>query len=280
MFGISLFAVPLFAESGVLAEYVPSEEFTFNTYGLQNPGQYGIHIQDYEIAIPTRDFKTAPVPGGHGLILKEDWFRANPITLTGWVEEPTKIQLDNKIHEFMRNVHGLGGKLIIDNGGTYKELITTLQTAVFESEHFSTIRKEFSITFSGLTSFWRDNTFTSESLFNNTTLSVDGNMNNSGSAVADPVVIIIFSAASGVSGVSFENTLTGEKVEISETISAGQVVIFDAEAKIVTVDGTEVEFDGRFPSLPVGLNSYTIAMTGTSCTTDITAKHKNTYLTP
>ncbi len=280
MFGVSLFGVPLFAESSVLSAYVPTEDFTFNTYGLQNPGQYGIHISDFDIVTPTRDFKTTPVPGGHGLLLQEDWFRENPIRLHGWISQTNREQLENKIHEFMRNIHGQGGTLIMKDGGTFKEIQTTMQTVEFLNPHYATTRKEFNVTFQGIKSFWRDNAYSSQSLFDETSLSIDGTMDNSGSITAEPIVIVIFSAASAITAISFTNTTTGEEVSITESLSTGDVVIFDSEQKIVTVNGTEVEFSGVLPELIVGLNSYTIDLTGTSATVDITAKHKNQYLTP
>jgi len=280
MFGIQQFGEPLFAGSSVLSEYIPTEDFTFNTYGLQNSGQYGIHISRFDITSPTRGFKTTEVPGNHGLILQEDWFRDNPITLQGWISANSRENLENKVHEFMRNIHGQGGNLIIKNGGNFKSIKTTMQSANFVNEHYSICKKEFSVMFSGIKSFWQDLVYTTEAVFGNTSLVVNGNMNNSGSVETDPIIIIIFDSATAISEVLFKNTTNGEEVKISEPISAGDVVIFDSEEKKVTINNVEVEYSGRFPILQVGLNSITIEMIGTSASTDITAKHKNQYLTP
>lgn len=280
MFGKSLFGTKLFSESSFLPEYIPTEDFTFNTYGLQNPSQYGIHISDYTIESPKRGFQTTDVPGGHGLILLEDWFRENPIILRGWVSQPTKLQLDQKIIEFLRNIQGQGGELIMENAGSYKSIKTTMQNIKFTGEHWATTKKEFEVEFSGTKSFWQDLSYNSTAIFGSATLSVDGTMNNSGNTIADPIIIVIFNSASSITGAEFENTSTGEIVQITETISAGDVLIFDSEEKQVTINGTEVEYSGKFPTLQIGLNTFTIIMTGTSCNTDITAKWKNQYLTP
>jgi len=280
MYGISTFGTVLYSEASTLAEFVPSEAVTFNTYGLQNPGQYGVHVSGYTIDTPNRDFSTASVPGGHGLILQEDWYRGNPITLSGWVSQPTKIQMDQKIHEIMRNLHGVSGTLSIDNGGNFKEIQTTLQSADFENEHYSTTRKEFTFTFSGVKAFWQDSAYSSSAIFDSTDLSIDGTMNNAGSVESDQVMIVIFSTATDVSGVTFTNTKTGEEVSITETITAGDVLIFDGEEKTATLNGMDVEFSGAFPKLQIGLNTYTIDIVATSSLVDVTAKWKNQYLTP
>jgi phage-related protein len=280
MFGKSMFGKKLFAESSVKTEFVPSEDFAFNTYGLQNDTQYGIHISDYDVEMPERDFVTADVPGGHGLTLLEDWFRKNPIKLNGWVSAITKEQLDLKIHEFMRNIHGQGGILYIKNAGTYKELVTTLQRAIFENKHYSTVKKKFSLEFSGVKSFWRDKDYTSVFYSAQSGLTLNGQMNNSGSTVAYPIFIAIFSAASSITAIELENTTTGETITITENISASDVIIFDSERNVVTKNGVDIEFSGRMLSLPVGINSFTMTLTGTSATHDLTAKHKNQYLTP
>lgn len=280
MFGKNQFGKKLFGASSVKSEYVPSEDFAFNTYGLQNLTQYGIHISDYDVITPDRDFKTANVPGGHGLILLEDWFRKNPIKLRGWVSAITREQLEEKIHEMMRNLHGQGGTLYIKDAGTYKELVTTLQKATFDNPHWATCKKKFTLDFAGIKSFWRDKDYSSEFYAGETGLTLNGNMNNAGSVEAEPVIIMIFSSADAITAAQFQNTTTGETVSVTASISDGDVLIFDAENKTVTLNGTELEFNGRFPALQVGLNSFTITLTGTSAEYDVTAKHKNQYLTP
>lgn len=280
MFGKNLFGVPLFGASDFLTVYSPSEDFTFNTYGLQNLTQYGIHINDYTIETPSRDFSTANVPGGHGRILLEDWFRANVVTLNGWVSASNREDLENKIHEMLRNIHGQGGSLYIRDGGNYKELVTTLQNATFENKHYSTTKKRFVLTFSGIKSFWRDLLYSSQFYAGNVGLTMNGLMDNQGSVTTDPIVIVIFDTATAITSVSFQNTTTGEIVSVDESIVSGDVIIFDSENKTVTKNGTELEFSGRLPALRIGLNSFTIALTGTSASYDVTAKYKNQYLTP
>lgn len=280
MFGQNQFGEKLFAASSVKSEYLPSEDFTFNTYGLQNQTRFGIHISDYEIETPKRDFRTKDVPGNHGMILQEDWFRENPIKINGWVSAASRNELDSKIHEMMKNLQGQGGTLYMKNEGTFKELITTLQKANFENKHYSTTRKRFSLEFEGVKSFWRDKDFSSVFYANQTSLSINGQMNNGGSVQAEPIIIMIFSAADAITAVEFQNTTTGETVSVTENISDGDVLIIDSETKTVKLNNVELEFSGRLPALQVGINSFTISMTGTSATCDVTAKHKNQYLTP
>ena len=56
------------------------------------------------------------------------------------------------------------------------------------------------------------------------------------------------------------------------------VLIVDAEQKIVTLNGSEIDYNGVFPVFSVGTNSYTIDVTGTSIDYDVTLKYRKTYL--
>ena len=166
------------------------------------------------------------------------------------------------------------------NEGSFKELVTTLQNAKFDNKHYSTTMKKFSLEFEGVKSFWRDKSYSSVAYAAQTGLTLNGQMNNGGSVEAEPVIIMIFSAADAITAVEFQNTTTGETVSVAEAISDGDVLIFDSEAKTVKLNGVELEFSGRLPALQVGINSITIGLTGTSATYDVTAKQKNQYLTP
>ena len=62
-------------------------------------------------------------------------------------------------------------------------------------------------------------------------------------------------------GLSF--TLNGYKIQISSSLSAWDVVVFDGEKKSVTVNGEEVEYTGAFTPLAYGENTISISSEAT-----------------
>lgn len=277
MYNFQLYNSALYNGGAALGEFVPTEDFSFGTYGLQNDE---IVIHNFEVVTPTREFSTVPVPGDDGMILLEDNWRENGLKLFGTVIGADKESLENKIHEMMRHLHVQGQLLYIKDGGNYKALKTTLRQATFDRDGGHITHVPFTLEFNGLKSFWESGVYVSEAYFGTTALEFIEQINNVGAVESNPIFIIVPSAASGVTGLSVKNNDTGEEIQISETISAGQVVRFDSERKVVEVDSTEVEFSGAFPKLRVGLNSFTINTTGAAINYDLTAKFKNSFLTP
>ena len=58
-------------------------------------------------------------------------------------------------------------------------------------------------------------------------------------------MFIIFNSAVGITDVSF--SANGKTLTVTDTFSSGEVLLLDSQNKIVSVNGTEIDYDGTFP---------------------------------
>jgi len=78
-----------------------------------------------------------------------------------------------------------------------------------------------------------------------------------------PAVSIDIISATNVSDLTLSNTTTGDTVQVTRTYSAGEKVVIDTDKRIVTVNGTSVDYDDVLPRFILGNNNIQIAMSST-----------------
>jgi hypothetical protein len=253
-----------------------TEDISFNGYGLQNDQ---IITSNVDIEKIDRDFQTVDIPNDHGKIIRSDFWRLKRINIKGVLLGGSRSGLESLIFEFKKQLSYQGGNFDFknDDGSFTRFFCTASNLAVDRSEHFMVSRANFDVTFDCLTPFGEATDYTANN-YSVTELIFSEILVNDGNAVGKPVFSLVVSAATAITKINIKNNTTEEEIEITETIAAGQIIIFDSEAKEVTINGTEVDFDGEFLSLDVGGNSYTITATGTSIAYELTAKNKPKYL--
>lgn len=83
-------------------------------------------------------------------------------------------------------------------------------------------------------------------------------------------------AESGITEMSL--LCNGDKMTVTESFNAGDIIIFDEATLKVTINGLEHDFVGIFPRFITGLNIYEIAFTGTSLTYNLSFEYTKTYI--
>lgn len=83
----------------------------------------------------------------------------------------------------------------------------------------------------------------------------------SGSTKPKPVITITVNSETSMTKIELENTTTGHSIEVERAFSAGEVLEIDTENFTVEVDGSAVDYDGRFPEFDPGTNNYTLTIT-------------------
>jgi hypothetical protein len=97
-----------------------------------------------------------------------------------------------------------------------------------------------------------------------------------GTKIPKYTIGITFVVATDVTSVTV--TINGDAITVSEAISAGQVLVIDAENKKCTLDGTEKRYTGLFPRLILGNNAYKIATSATARQYNVMVTYTPTYL--
>lgn len=99
-----------------------------------------------------------------------------------------------------------------------------------------------------------------------------------GTVEGKPVIVVSFSAASGVTTLTITIDENGHTIGYEGTINAGDVFIFDCETSTVQKNGTDVDFFGYFPEMVLETNTFRFTTDGASRTFRPTIKSKHAYL--
>lgn len=101
------------------------------------------------------------------------------------------------------------------------------------------------------------------------------NMTVEGSATAYPVITVTINSLTGGTAkqITIANGMTNQGITIERTWSALDILIIDSENMEVTVNGTIVDFTGRFPEFAAGSGQITYLDNLTTRNVDLTASY-------
>lgn len=279
LFNSALFNTALFDGSTTLATVYSTDTLVFNNFSLSDGTN--MILNSLPLSGPSRDLIGGNVPRGDGEYLTAEYFRHNPIEASGYVQQSTAALLEAYLDTIRRNLRKREQNLdITDANGTVKRFVATVDN--FDSMFAD--RQSFHVTycpwkarFVCKTPFGQSRDYSSTFLSFSTSPTTQSIV-NSGTAVAQPVLVLNFLTASSVSAITVTNSTTGESITYTASIAAGDIVVFDSEMKTVTKNGTAVDFSGAFLSLDTGANLISITVTGTSFSLEATYKFKTRYL--
>jgi len=279
MYNTGLYNTALYNSLFTFPATADKADIEFNGYSLQNSSIIVSKIS-YD-NLPERDYQTASIPRGNGLIENSDFWRKKIITLTGTARKSTRAEFEALIDEMKKNLSGAKGNLdirISNESGNIRRFISTLQTLIFNRDSFNVDFAPFEISFLVLTPFGTDIDYTSDSFIGISDLTFTEEIEVSGTVETDSIIILNFLSASSVSKVNIKNNTNGQEVEITASISASDYLKIDGVSGAVTINGVNNDFDGVFIGLDTGINNLSVTVTGTSATYDLTIKRLNSYL--
>lgn len=253
------------------------DTIVFNSYGLQNTMIVTTNMID---SIPERSLDIVDRPRAHGQILLNDWWRTKDITLTGYIRATSVTELAAEVDQFKYKMSDREGNLDIKIDGVVRRYVATLANKdIFDDRKgYHVTFMPWKLVFRCLTPFAVLPNYISDDFLNETDLSLNEQIENEGTTVAQPVLIFNFSAANAVTALSWTNNTNNEAISITTSISAGDYIRIDGETKQVTKNGTVIDYSGIFPLLDVGINSFSLNITGTSATYSHTVKYLQPYL--
>lgn len=279
MFNTFQFNTAMFNGQGLLIPIAPTTPIVFNGYSLQDADVVTqFLIQDNT---PERDFITSPVPRGDGGIINGDYWRQKIVRVKGVIHKTTNALLEAELDAMKKALAVPEAELDVNIAGNVRRYHATLisgHTMFNERKNYHITFCPFEAEFLTLEPYGYSIDYQSEGWEGVTDLTFDSEFTNDGTVRAKPVISFIFTAASGVTGLSFKNNTTGEEIKLTASISAGDYVKFDSETYEVTKNGVVQDYSGSFPRLDTGKNFFTVTVTGSSATYDQTIKYKIPYL--
>lgn len=279
MYNTNLYNTTLYnGNHGAVIELVSSDRISFNGYSLLDGSN--IVASDFFVENIERDLTFSPVPRGNGQIFNSSFWRKKQIRISGDITASTEEELEALIFEFKKQVSAPQGRLefLRANGDRLRYTATlTNDDPVQRGRNYEVTFAPFNLVFECSTPFGQDVVPTSAG-FTFSDLVSSGSFSNEGNAPSKTDIIVIVNAASGITKLNFENTTTGEQIELETAISAGDIVKFDSTNSQVLLNGTAQDFAGTFIDADVGNNNFTFTATGSSINYEMTIKTDKNYL--
>lgn len=279
LFNSFLFGSKMFGDAMTLASVYSTDLAVFESFSLSD-GTFMVLTAPIETG-PTREIVSGPVPRGDGMYQTAAYFRESTLELRGFVKNTSAALLTAYLDTIKKALRVSEGDLdITDSAGTVKRYIATcdnFEEMFADRERYHLTLCPFKIRFKCLTPFGKARNYTTSSL-SITASPTTQTVVNTGTYKAEPVITLVFDAASSVTAVTLQNTTTGEQITYTGSISAADVLVFDSEQKQVTKNGTAVDFTGAFPTLEPNSNAVKITITASSFTAQTTYSYKPTYL--
>lgn len=255
------------------------DNLEFNGYSLQDSDHVSSVIEAF--STPSRELVTFKIPRADGGGWNGDYFRERRVKVSGIIEKVSNALLETEIDTFKQKMCAPQAFLDLKVNGEVRRIVATLEdpeTMFAKREGFHITFTPFEMTFLALEPMWHSVDYETETYEDIALMTYPDEIEVTGSYKAQPVIVVILQAATSVTAIAFENNTNGDAIEVTRAFAAGDVLVIDSEEKSVTVNGTEVDYDGIFPELDIGLNEFEISATGSAIEYTATVKYRKTYL--
>lgn len=255
------------------------DDLEFNGYSLQDSDHVSSVIEAF--STPSRELVTFKIPRGDGGGWNGDYFRERRVKVSGIIEKVSNALLETEIDTFKQKMCASQANLDLKVNGEVRRIVATLEDpeSMFKRrEGYHISFTPYDMTFLALEPMWHSVDYETETYEDIALLTYPDEVEVTGSYKAQPVIIVILQAATSITAIAFENNTNGDAIEVTRAFAAGDVLVIDSEEKSVTVNGTEVDYDGIFPELDIGVNEFEITADGSAIEYTATVKYRKTYL--
>jgi hypothetical protein len=190
------------------------------------------------------------------------------------------VLVDKAINTVKKNLRTKRAKLVTVWGGktrVYQKATLVNMNEIFadrKGHHIDMVPFTLEFLCEDLSTDWGYTVWTGEITAAEDTVAASGD----GTIEGKPVIIVVFSAATGVTSLTVEIDENGNTIGYEGAIAAGDALVFDCESQTVTLNGTSVDFVGYFPEMPLNTATFRFTTDGSSRTFRATIKSKHAYL--
>lgn len=242
-----------------------------------NADPYTVTEFDHE-SVAERDVFTYELARERGAVVVSSEYRSKKIHVSGTIRGSSKDDLDAKIDSLKELLNRAAKNLdVAYSSGTrrYKKCYATLSP--IKRGRADITKAYWDVTFFVPDGVGVATSLTTSTVSNITSATYNGSISISGNAKPKPKFTISIDSVTGtLNSLSLQN---GDfKIELQQTLVATDVVVFDMESKLVTLNGVSKDFVGQFPEFVPGSNSFTIVANGTTRQYDLQIDYYPTYL--
>lgn len=253
----------------------------FNNYLLQNAS---FRTQDIKHTnTPGRDIQTEARARNNGYIVVNSQYTSKTITVVGQMAASDRPSLVALIDAMKLNLNGVSGNLDIDYGNDIRRYFATVSSIDIDEEYYNINFAPYTITFECADPFGYSTISGVANLPGQTSLLKDVIMTVSGSINADPILFItINSGTANMSILKFSNETTGELIVITKPNAAPFVqndqLIINCKLKQVMINGSGIDYTGRFPTMNPPTAQLRVAITATTAKYGILINYLPSFL--
>lgn len=226
---------------------------------------------------PNRSLQSEILSFQDGQTIVTDFWRSRTIVIGGMINASSESHLGTLLDTLKGDLSDKEKNLDVDYGGGTRRYVGTLASLTAPEQFYNITHLPYTAEFL-CQPFGKATSTTTFSSLDITGASETDSITVVGSYKPQPIIQMTFDSAVGVTAVSFENTTTGDTIEIAETVTTSDVLIIDTATSKVTLEGTQVDFDGPMPDFTTGINSFTIEVGSTSHQYDLSIQYSPTYL--
>lgn len=239
-------------------------------------GNYTVRKVMHDTATP-RDLYMYDLARDGGSILVNNEWKPKKIVVEGIIKGEDIDNLEANCDEFKRIMGVTNKNLDIEYSSGTRRYLASANVIQIERDYYHLNYAPYTIEFvvpDGHGRTLSPVTYMTQSIVLHTLEDVSFGV--SGTIAPKYTIELNFEVATDVVGVSV--TINGDRVTVNETITAGQIVLIDAENKKITIDGVEKPYTGLFPRLVLGTNDYLIATQSTSHLYDVEVTYTPKFL--
>lgn len=253
---------------------------TFNSYSLQSTSFKTRIIQHTNI--PGKLIQTEARARSDGQSVVNVRYSNRVILVEGHLSAATRDLLVQKIDEMKLNLDGISGTLDIAYGSTTRRYYGTVQKLDLPEDFFNIDNVPYSIEFLCADPFGYATGSGIVSVLGSTQFLQDLIVTVSGSATGQPTARINFTTTSGVNLVTFSNETLGDAIVISKPgggyFQALDQLVINSETKQVFLNGSGLDYSGRFPTLEPPTAALRLALQAVQVNYDLIVQYVPTYL--
>lgn len=244
-----------------------SYEVTFNGNSLADIN--GVWLYNYNATdLPTRDIKIHKLARRSLSIITSSEYVSKAIPVMMRVCSGSRQDTEATLTEIKGLLQPQNGELVVRQSG--------------EDYQYTATMNEFNIEWSGAVAYvvivFLASTPIAESVDSNllfsfsTTLPSDGaGFTVEGSFIAEPVITVVVNSVTGGTGsMSIFNASTNQGITLNETFTTGSQIEIDSSNYTVTHNGSNIDFEGLFPTFPPGAQRVGYSDSFTARSVDIT----------
>lgn len=227
-----------------------------------------------------RDIDQFNIPRANGIRVANVYDREKIIKAYGKADAADADAMETLIDTIKKNLRTKRKQLVTNWGGKTRlyehATLINMDELFSDREHYHIDMVPFVLEFlcEEYSTDWEYEQWSEEITAAEDTVAATGD----GTTEGKPVIIVVFSAASGVTSLTCEIDENGQTIGYSGALSAGDVLVFDCENEQVTLNGVDVDFTGYFPEMVLGDNTFRFTTNGASRTFRATVKSKHAYL--